>query len=123
MTAFSIELPADTAAPALARRTLDERLPAAAAVHAATLRLLVSELVTNAVRHAGAAGAAVALRVRVDGRCVRVEVRDGGQHAERVRRRAAGAEGGYGLLLVERMASRWGVEAARGTCVWFEIDA
>ena len=58
---------------------------------------------------------------------IRVEVRDGGGGFDpgtprpRSGEEAAGY-GGYGLFLVERMASRWGVERDDGTLVWFELD-
>ena len=42
-------------------------------------------------------------------------------HAAAAQRDDAGY-GGYGLFLVERMASRWGVERDDGTLVWFELD-
>ena len=85
--------------------------------------LLVSELVSNSVRHADQpAGAPVGIRVfAVDG-VVRVEVEDRGQGP--VRRRAADPrEGGFGLLLVELLAARWGVSHEHGTRVWFELAA
>jgi anti-sigma regulatory factor (Ser/Thr protein kinase) len=85
--------------------------------------LLVSELVTNSVRHADQPAAA-RLRVSafaVDG-VVRVEVEDRGQGE--VRRRAAPpGEGGLGLQLVELLAAHWGVNHEHGTCVWFELAA
>jgi anti-sigma regulatory factor (Ser/Thr protein kinase) len=85
------------------------------------VRLLVSELVTNSVRHAGQpAGAPVRISAAsVDG-VVRIEVHDQGQG--RVRRRAPDRRaGGLGLHLVERLAARWGVNHENGTCVWFEL--
>lgn len=51
----------------------------------------------------------------------RVEVRDRGAGFVPGRLEPQGADGGYGLLLVDRLASRWGVEAADGTAVWFEL--
>jgi anti-sigma regulatory factor (Ser/Thr protein kinase) len=86
-------------------------------------RLLVSELVSNSVRHAGQpAGAPLRIRAfAVDG-VVRVEVEDGGRGA--VRRRAADPRtGGVGLELVELLAARWGVSHEDGTRVWFELAA
>jgi anti-sigma regulatory factor (Ser/Thr protein kinase) len=83
--------------------------------------LLVSELVTNSVRHAGQpAGAPVHIRAAPVERGVRVEVEDQGHGP--VRRRSSGDDdGGFGLCLVERLAERWGVDHAGGTCVWFEL--
>ena len=90
----------------------------------ADVLLLVTELVTNAVRHAGV-GPEHTVRVglrRLPQR-VRVEVTDPGSGFARVHPRANGDEsGGWGLLLVDRIADRWGVwPTASGTCVWFEI--
>ena len=88
------------------------------------IRLLVSELVTNSVRHSGAAGARVALDVESRGDTVRVEVSDGGRGFEpRARSKAHDDVGGWGLHLVESIATRWGVQTGRRTRVWFEIDS
>jgi anti-sigma regulatory factor (Ser/Thr protein kinase) len=88
------------------------------------IRLLVSELVTNSVRHAAAAGRElVRLDVVRSGGTVRVEVSDGGTgFRPRVRTKAHDEPGGWGLHLVDRLADRWGVEAGRRTRVWFELD-
>jgi len=90
----------------------------------ADVLLLVTELVTNAVRHAGV-GPEQPVRV---GLCwlprrVRVEVTDPGDGFARVHARSMGDEwGGWGLLLVDRIADRWGAwPTASGTCVWFEV--
>ena len=89
------------------------------------IRLLVSELVTNSVRHSGTTpGASVRLTVASRGPSVRVEVIDAGRGFEpRPRSKPRDDPGGWGLHLVERIADRWGVNNARGARVWFEIDA
>jgi anti-sigma regulatory factor (Ser/Thr protein kinase) len=111
--------------PALARHRLEGWLPPTLPEsERGTLRLLVSELVTNSVRHAGDAQP-VALAVRIDPRTIRVEVHDGGHGFEPGTPEPRGADegfGGYGLFLVARMATRWGVETTQGTRVWFELD-
>ena len=86
------------------------------------LRLLVTELVSNAVRHAGAP--TVDLLVMVTRPAVRVEVADRGPGFEpEQRRKGQDPEGGWGLFLVARMADRWGVAHERGrTRVWFELQ-
>ncbi|HEX8051911.1 MAG TPA: ATP-binding protein [Thermoleophilaceae bacterium] len=88
------------------------------------IRLLVSELVTNSVRHARGAGRElVGLDVVRSGGTVRVEVSDGGTGFQpRARTKAHDEPGGWGLHLVDRLADRWGVEAGRRARVWFEID-
>jgi anti-sigma regulatory factor (Ser/Thr protein kinase) len=87
--------------------------------------LLLTELVTNAVRH-GAAGPRQPVRVEMRQwpRRVRVEVIDEGTEFTQIRRREGAREsGGWGLLLVDRIADSWGVgRSASGTCVWFEIE-
>ena len=86
------------------------------------LRLLVTELVSNSIRHAETAS--IRLRVAVAGDVVRVEVTDTGRgfipspHAP-----VEGRAGGWGLYLVDRLADRWGVARDGLTRVWFEIDA
>jgi CheY-like chemotaxis protein len=82
--------------------------------------LLVSELVTNSLVHAGS-GAEVVVRLR-PGR-VRVEVADDDPRLPVLRVPDDNGPGGRGLLIVERSASRWGADPARGgKVVWFEID-
>lgn len=86
--------------------------------------LLLTELVTNAVRHADAgADRMVRIELLQCSRGVRVAVRDEGagfaQEATRFRRDESG---GWGLFLVDRIADPWAVfPTATGTLVWFEI--
>jgi anti-sigma regulatory factor (Ser/Thr protein kinase) len=90
-----------------------------------TLALLISELVNNAVRHGGAGDAALIeleLRATADG--VGVEVTDPGPgFAPRRRERPLEEPGGWGLVLVDQMADRWGVTHDGRTHVWFELHA
>jgi serine/threonine-protein kinase RsbW len=85
--------------------------------------LLVSELVTNSVRHARLSNEeAIDLHVRVDPRWIRVEVTDAGPGFEPFQRGPArDLESGWGLTLLRHLAARWGVRSDRGTTVWFEI--
>ena len=88
------------------------------------IRLLVSELVTNSVRHSGADRDLVVLAVMAAGNTVRVEVSDAGTGFRPVARSDdLHQPGGWGLHLVDELAHRWGVETGRRTRVWFEIDA
>jgi anti-sigma regulatory factor (Ser/Thr protein kinase) len=83
-------------------------------------RLLVSELVTNAVLHARTD---FELVVRLHRGGVRVEVSDGSSSAPVVRHYEDEAMTGRGLALVDELASRWGVdERPHGKAVWFELD-
>lgn len=88
------------------------------------VRLLVSELVTNSVRHSHTASRdAVEIEIEIDPRKVRVEVRDYGTGFEpRARSGDRSKVGGWGLYLVEQLADRWGVACNQVTRVWFEID-
>jgi len=91
--------------------------------HAQSLRLIVSELVTNALRH-GADGERIDLAVtpKPDFLCVQV-TDDGPGLAPRPRALAPEEEGGFGLFFVEQLARRWGVTREnRRTRVWFELD-
>jgi anti-sigma regulatory factor (Ser/Thr protein kinase) len=88
--------------------------------------LLVTELVTNAVRHARIGpDRPVRVDVRRSVGSVRVEVADRGAGFTQVATpcRPRDEPGGSGVFLVEQISHRWGVDAtAPGTCVWFEID-
>jgi anti-sigma regulatory factor (Ser/Thr protein kinase) len=88
-----------------------------------TLRLLVTELVTNSVRHARAA-AFIALDVEIDATAVRVAVSDRGRgfHPDESPRPHTNRPGGWGLCLVDRLSDRWGVSLGERTSVWFEMD-
>jgi anti-sigma regulatory factor (Ser/Thr protein kinase) len=109
--------------PALARHELEGWLPdSLPEQERSTLRLLVSELVTNSVRHVNDSTRPVVLALRLGARAIRVEVHDGGAGFKPGKPKPRGADGGFGLFLVERMASRWGVDTGDGTRVWFELD-
>lgn len=86
--------------------------------------LLVSELVTNAVRHAPKAGSPeVELRLKVEPERVRVVVSDpGGGFDATPRLPTASESSGWGLYLVDRIADRWGIITTNRNEVWFEID-
>ena len=86
-----------------------------------TLCLLVTELVTNSVKHTGAS--TVVLKVRVGSRAVMTEVIDGGPGFDPEETRGPASDHtGWGLFLVKRLAERWGVtHNGEGTKVWFEL--
>ena len=86
--------------------------------------LLISELVTNSVRHAGLdASEPVQLSVGVSGNTVRVAVRDPGPGFKPPAAPSDPAHvGGWGLVLVDQLAERWGVERDGGAnVVWCEL--
>ena len=86
--------------------------------------LLVSELVTNAVRHAPREGLPkIELRLKVDPARVRVVVSDPGTgFVAKPRLPTASESSGWGLYLVDRLADRWGIITRDRSEVWFEID-
>jgi anti-sigma regulatory factor (Ser/Thr protein kinase) len=87
------------------------------------VELLVTELATNGVKHAeiNCDGNRITLVARVDHDVLRVSVRDRGTGFEPDRPRARSEPGGWGLVLVEGIADRWGVEHEPSTTVWFEL--
>jgi anti-sigma regulatory factor (Ser/Thr protein kinase) len=87
---------------------------------AETLRLLVTELVSNAVRHAAAD--TVSLKVLVGRSAVFTEVKDTGPGFDPSKAGPRDNHTGWGLFLVERLADRWGVaHEGAATTVWFEL--
>jgi anti-sigma regulatory factor (Ser/Thr protein kinase) len=107
-----------------ARRALSriaDRVPAALLPD---VRLLVSELVTNSIRHAGLGpDDTVQLVLLMDDRSLRVEVHDpGGGFRPRKPVPDPTRPSGWGLYLVEELADRWGVDSGHTTRVWFEVD-
>lgn len=119
-----VTLASGPAAAAWARNALiplDERVER---VVMEDVRLLVSELVTNSVRHAGTSpDDQVEVIVSVDEDTLYVQVADTGTGFEpRPRRSEATKPGGWGLFLVEKLSDRWGVARNHLTRVWFEID-
>ena len=86
-----------------------------------TLRLLVTELVSNSVRHAHSE--TVVLKVLVGRGAVLTEVTDEGPGFDPSETGMPGSEdSGWGLFLVERLADRWGVRQNNdATKVWFEL--
>jgi anti-sigma regulatory factor (Ser/Thr protein kinase) len=88
------------------------------------IRLLVSELVTNSVRHAQLGPEdSIRLKVEIGEQQVRVEVSDPGPGfdppADEPTPEQAAASG-WGIFFVKQLADRWGVERDR-SCVWFEV--
>ena len=86
-----------------------------------TVCLLVSEVVTNAIRHSGQGEhERIVLAARLTPDFARIEVRDGGPGFDPGVRHDAQ---GFGLRMLDMLAARWGADTDdRGTRVWFEID-
>jgi anti-anti-sigma factor len=118
---IDVELESSPSAPARARGALDEIEDRLTPERMRDVRLLVSELVTNAVRHAG--GEAVRLVVALTGTLLRIEVHDPGRGFElRPPPDDPLRASGWGLVLVEELADRWGIDHHPRTRVWFEMD-
>jgi anti-sigma regulatory factor (Ser/Thr protein kinase) len=114
-------LPASTASIAAARHWMTARARAlgASARTVAAMELVTSELVANAVGHA-AGTRTVTVGLRVEGRLLRVEVRDGDATGPRQRSERAGRPGGHGMHIVDRVAHSWGwrPDPPGGKVVW-----
>lgn len=118
---LSVRIPGGPGAPAEARDALRRFHPELSPELIQIVALLASELVSNAVRHARAES--VELCFGVASRHVRVEVADNGNgFGGPPPPPEPGRAGGWGLYIVEKLASRWGVMEGGGTRVWFEID-
>ena len=104
------------------REELEDALPQR---RLADVELIVSELATNSVRHAGCGeGDELSMEAAVEADRVRVRLFDPGdgfeQHAPKPP--ARGSDGGYGLVLLDRLSDRWGVQRDGGFSVWFEVQ-
>jgi anti-sigma regulatory factor (Ser/Thr protein kinase) len=88
----------------------------------ADLRLVISEVITNAVRHGGSGDVLVGVMAKQGYLCVQVtDTGDG--FAPRPGAFQADDDGGFGLFLVERLTRRWGLTREdSNTRVWFEFD-
>lgn len=89
------------------------------------VRLLVSEMVTNSIRHAQiTAEQPLRLIASLRAATLRLELHDAGTIGTVVRRTPGRDDGGFGLDLVARLSSTWGVERdGDGTTVWLELAA
>jgi anti-sigma regulatory factor (Ser/Thr protein kinase) len=122
--ALELELERNVEAPAIARAAVSGRFQGFALSGSLcyTLALLVSELVSNAVRHSeGSAEAPIVLSATVTNETIRVTVTDAGRGFTPSPRDPAGTQGGFGLQLLETAAARWGVDSGGPTRVWFEL--
>jgi anti-sigma regulatory factor (Ser/Thr protein kinase) len=122
---LELQLPPNPDSAARARRAVSELGQHLGGSQLRDVQLLVSELVTNAVRHARLNSRdVIGLLVEVSERALHVEVHDSGPgfEVEGRPRPNPGLPSGWGLFLVEELADRWGVDLDTGTRVWFELD-
>lgn len=112
----------DVQAPAEARRGLEALRPSLDAHLVDDAVLLVSEIVSNSVQHASLEESdAIEVRIRGSRSMLHVDVIDPGPGFDPEHIGAPRNEGGWGLRLLEGLATRWGVERNHVTRVWFEL--
>jgi anti-sigma regulatory factor (Ser/Thr protein kinase) len=121
---IEVRLPPKLIACRLARAavaSVSSELPEAAM---ADVELLASEIVSNALKHGNLdARQEIVMRIETDGR-IRVEVADRAPPFEAEPREPRPGSNGWGLYLVDTIATSWGVEPnGVGKTVWFEIAA
>ena len=121
---FTLKLPHEPDSIPKARRELERLSGDLDELTMRNTRLLVSELVTNAIRHVPAGeGDEIEVTVESDQGVVRVEVVDSGPgFTPSPRADHSRASSGWGLHIMSRIAARWGVESDGGSRVWFEIE-
>jgi anti-sigma regulatory factor (Ser/Thr protein kinase) len=84
--------------------------------------LVISELVTNAVRHAGSASV-LELEIGQTPQQLRVALSDDNSTAPHLRTAGVAAEDGRGMAILEALCDRWGIEPRQtGKQVWWEVD-
>ena len=122
----AIDLPREPESARRAREQLEAFRSSLDEVSFVDLRLLVDELVVEALRAEdgadGAAGTSIELRAERDGDRVRVVIAEGGGAYQLPSRRPEPGAPGFGLHLVQRLSDRWGMrrEPDRAT-VWLEL--
>ena len=115
------ELADDSGPPRTAREAIDFVAADLPQDSLDTARLLVTELVTNSVRYGPRGNAKIGLQIDVSRDRLRAEVTDAADVAPQLT--APYETGGYGLSLVDQLASRWATtRTTAGNLTWFEID-
>jgi anti-sigma regulatory factor (Ser/Thr protein kinase) len=117
---FELSLPSAPTASATARRHVDALGDALPAPLLADLRTILTELISNCVRHGTNNRIAVAVEVGSDGH-VQGAVSDGGSGPVGFSPSRGYDERGLGLRIVDALTTRWGVDEPTSD-VWFEID-
>src|SRR5690349_9140027 len=117
MTALTKDLPRSPESARTARELVNTHTTTLAPQQRTDAALMVSELVTNALRHGVGT---ISLRIDVEPRGVRIEVSDQGMVAVGPSP-TPGAHGGWGLRIIEQLADDWGIREG-STRVWFRLD-
>jgi anti-sigma regulatory factor (Ser/Thr protein kinase) len=121
METVETQLPSSVTSPQLARAFLRSTLQTWKLDGLGEVtELLVSELVANVVMHVGSP---MTVRVMRSAAKVRVEIDDPSPRVPVIRYAGTADEHGRGVLLIDRLANAWGVDARPdGKTVWFELD-
>jgi anti-sigma regulatory factor (Ser/Thr protein kinase) len=122
---MTVTLPATAQAAGLARQATRDTLAEWQVAHLEeTAVLLVSELVGNVLRHARTRALAMALCLDLELTSLLIEVHDTDAREPRPRTPDALDESGFGFVLIEALAGKWGVRQTEiGKAVWVELDA
>jgi anti-sigma regulatory factor (Ser/Thr protein kinase) len=125
IAAIELELPRTVEAPSIARTAmagLCREIGLNGSCHQ-TLLLLVSEVVSNAVLHSGGPDdERIGFSASASEEAVTVSVTDAGEGFTPGEPGRGRPDGGFGLQILERAASRWGVDCEGQTRVWFELS-
>lgn len=116
---LELTLPPGTPSVRIARHEVEHAIARYPEDVRATVALLTSELASNAVIHAQTPFRVQAVADRA---VIRVAICDWGGRQPAVPARDATTIGGWGLSMVAAAASRWGIDTADTTTVWFEVD-
>jgi anti-sigma regulatory factor (Ser/Thr protein kinase) len=122
---IDVRLAPDPEVVTTARHALDQLADLLPPEKLEDVRLVVSELVTNSILHAGlSSDEQISLTVSVSASSVRGRVCDPGPGFDVASKPCPRPDlrGGWGLPIVETISDRWGVERNKHACVWFEID-
>jgi anti-sigma regulatory factor (Ser/Thr protein kinase) len=114
------ELPSRPSSARLARRLARGAMGGCSEPLVETAELLITELISNAIRHASSPPV---LRIDVDSGTVRIAVSDESTKTPDVRHAGLEDEDGRGLLLVESLATSWGwTRTTGGKQIWFTLN-
>ncbi len=122
---INLRLTPESEAISEARHALDQLADVLPPAKLEDVRLVVSELVTNSVLHAGLSpDDQIRLSVEASAVSVRGRVCDPGPGFRKPSKLGPRPDfsGGWGLPIVDRISDRWGVDRNSCACVWFEID-
>jgi len=121
---FDVRLPSVPASPSVARDAMEQSLKASLPpIKLDQVRILISELVSNAIRHAEMSpDAVIEVLGTVDPSLLHVEVQDRGAGFEPRLEELGDLDTGWGLYILDQLADRWGTTQNDPSSVWFEMD-